>query len=98
MQEIEQIIYRSVIAAKLQDAVIETDLKQEVIAKRASKLLGGIKFDNSKISRILNGKQDPTFLEVWVLCQILGCDLNSLMPHSVSAKWLKDAITRISVN
>lgn len=92
---LELLIYRAIIAAKLQDAVINKDLNQGVVAKRASKLLDGVKFDDSKISRIINGKQDPTFLEAWALCQILGCDIASLIPPTVDAQWLKNAIERL---
>jgi Flp pilus assembly CpaE family ATPase len=92
---LELLIYRAILAAKLQDAVIDKDLKQCVVAKRASKVLDGIKFDDSKISRIVSGKQDPTFLEAWALCQTLGIDLNNLIPPTVDAKWLKNAIERI---
>ena len=95
MKMLEQILYRAIIAAKLRDGVDQSDLKHEVVAKRASNLLGGVQFDSSKISRILNGKQDPSLLEAWALCQVLKCDLNSLMPDRLSAKWLKDAVNRI---
>jgi hypothetical protein len=93
--DLEQIIYRAIIATKLSESVRDSDLSQEVVAKRASNLLGGVKFDNSKISRILTGKQDPTLLEAWALCKITKRDLNSLIPDKLSAQWLKDAVTRI---
>lgn len=95
MDDLELLLHRVILAKQLNEAVSDSGLSYEAISNRVKKRLRGVSMDSSKLSRIVNGKQDPTHLEVLAICHATNRKIEEMTPDRVSAQWLRSVVERI---